>query len=82
MTVKEAINLLGYGVAYQIRGAYSGKIYHKSYNNNIKHLEKYADIEVTENPFYVDLAARGTKHSEWYVPIVTISMYDYDLCKH
>jgi hypothetical protein len=33
MTVKEAVDLLGYGAAYEIKGAYSGKIYHKSYVN-------------------------------------------------
>ena len=30
MTVREAINLLAYGEDFYIKGAYSGKIYHKS----------------------------------------------------
>lgn len=38
MTVKEAIKLFAYGTAYEIKGAYSGKTYHKSYMNSSKNL--------------------------------------------
>ena len=82
MTVKEAKELLGYGVMYEIQGAYSGKTYYKSYMNTSKLFDKYADKEVTESPFYIDMRLRGTESNRWCVPVVTISMYDYDLCKH
>lgn len=82
MTVKEAINLLSYGTAYEIKGAYSGRIYHRSYINSSKNLDKYADKEVTENPFYTTLAIRGvTFANEWCIAVVGIWMYDYDMRK-
>ena len=80
MNVKEAINLLSYGTAYEIKGAYSGRIYHRSYTNSGKNLDKYADKEVTENPFYTTLAIRGaTSANEWCIAVVGIWMYDYDI---
>ena len=51
MTVREAINLLAYGTAFYIKGAYSGKIYHKSYENRKEHLEKFLDEHVSLEPF-------------------------------
>ena len=81
MSVKEAIELLSYGTAYEIRGAYSGKIYHKSYINSSKNLDKYADKEVTDEPFYTHLAMRGTNDNEWCFSVIGIWMYDYDLTK-
>lgn len=61
MTVNEAIKLLTYGTAYEIQGAYSGKIYHKSYMNSRKNLDKYANMEVLDAPFYTDIRIRGSK---------------------
>lgn len=81
MTVKEAINLLGYGTAYEIKGAYSGKIYHKSYMNSSKNLDKYANREVTDAPFYTDLRLRGSENNHWCIPVIGIWMKDYDLCR-
>lgn len=82
MTVKEAINLLSYGTAYEIKGAYSGRIYHKSYKNSIKNLEKFADKEVTDDPFYTTLALIGSKHvNEWCIAVVGIWVHDYDMRK-
>jgi hypothetical protein len=81
MTVKEAVDLLGYGVAYEIKGAYSGKIYHKSYVNGSKNFDKYANREVTETPFYSDMRLRGADSNKWVMSIIGIWMYDYDLCK-
>lgn len=82
MTVKEAISLLSYGTAYEIKGAYSGRIYHRSYTNSSKNLDKYADKEVIENPFYTTLAIRGeTSANEWCIAVVGIWMYDYDMRK-
>lgn len=80
MTVKEAINLLSYGTAYEIRGANSGKIYHRSYVNSSKNLDKYVDKEVVDTPFYMTLAIRGaTAANEWCIAVIGIWMHDYDL---
>lgn len=81
MTVNEAIKLLAYGTAYEIRGAYSGKIYHRSYINISKNLDKYANMEVTDEPFYTDLRLRGSESNHWCIPVIGIWMHDYDLCR-
>lgn len=82
MTVKEAISQLSYGAAYEIRGAHSGKIYHRSYINSSKNLDKYADMEVTETPYYTKMILRGEGSSnEWCIAIIGIWMHDYDLTK-
>lgn len=82
MTVKEAISLLSYGTAYEIKGAYSGRVYHRSYINSSKNLDKYADKEVADEPFYVALAIRGAEHiNEWCTAVVGIWMHDYDMRK-
>ena len=81
MTVKEAIKLFSYGTVYEIRGAYSGKTYHKSYLNSSKNLDKYANREVTDNPFYADMILRGSVSNRWTSPIIVIWMHDYDLCR-
>lgn len=81
MTVNEAIKLLAYGTAYEIKGAYSGKIYHKSYRNSSKNLDRYANREVMDEPFYVDMRLRGSDVNHWCIPVIVIWMYDYDLCQ-
>jgi hypothetical protein len=81
MTVNEAIKLLAYGTAYEIKGAYSGKIYHKSYMNSSKNLDKYVKRAVTDEPFYADLRLRGSDGNHWCNPIIVIWMCDYDLCR-
>ena len=81
MTVNEAIKLLAYGTAYEIKGAYSGKIYYKSYINSSKNLDKYANMEVTDEPFYADMRIRGSENSNWRIPVIGIWLHDYDLCR-
>lgn len=81
MKVSEAIKLLAYGVSYEIRGAYSGKIYHKSYMNSSKNLDKYAHMEVVDEPFYTDMRLRGSDANHWCIPVIVIWMSDYCLCK-
>lgn len=81
MTVKEAISLLHYDTAYEIKGSYSGKIYHRSYINSSKHLDKYADKEVSDNPFYTTLTIRGTSTNGWCMAVIGIWMHDYDMRK-
>ena len=82
MKVREAIGQLSYGTAYEIRGAYSGQIYHRSYINSSKNLDKYTDMEVTETPYYTRMILRGEESSnEWCIAIIGIWMHDYDLTK-
>ena len=81
MTVNEAIMLLAYGTAYEIKGTYSGKIYHKSYMNSSKNLDKYANMKVTSRPFYTDLRLRGSENDHRCIPVIGIWMHDYDLCR-
>ena len=80
MTVKEALDLLAYGTAYEIRGAYSGKIYHRSWINSSKNLDKYAFESVTDNPFYTTMIIHGkAMTNEWCAPVIGIWMSDYYL---
>lgn len=81
MTVKEAIELIGYGTAYEIQGAYSGKIYHRSYVNSSKNLDKYINRKTTDSPFYVTMAIKGNVTNRWCIPVIGIWMSDYDLVK-
>lgn len=79
MTVKDAIKMMSYGTCYEIRGAYSGKVYHRSYSNNSKNLEKYYDRELSDTPFYADVRIRGTESNHWCIAVIVIWMFDYDL---
>lgn len=81
MTVKEIIKLFRYGQAYEIRGTYSGKTYHKSYINTQKNLDKYADREVADTPLYTDMRIRGSDASHWCTSVIVIWMHDYILCR-
>ncbi len=81
MTVNEAIKLITYGTAYEIKGSYSGKIYHESYMNSSKNLDRYANMEVTDEPFYADMRLRGSDNNHWCIPVIVVWMHDYDLCK-
>ena len=81
VTVREAIKLFSYGQEFYIKGAYSGKIYHKSYENKKEHLEKYLDERVSENPFFTDLYTPKRKYGTAYTyPIIGIWMSDYYIC--
>lgn len=82
MTVKEMVALIGYGSAYEIRGAYSGRIYHRSYNNGGSNLAKYSENAVTDTPLYTTLRLRGDDVSNgWCVPVIGIWMDDYDIAR-
>lgn len=80
MTVSEAIKMLQ-GTPYEIKGAYSGKVYHRSYTNSSKNLDKYVDREVTDTPFYADMRIRGSEANHWCMAVIVIWMYDYELFK-
>ena len=78
MTVAEAIKMLQ-GTPYEIKGAYSGKVYHRSYTNSSKNLDKYVDREVTDTPFYADMRIRGSETNHWCMAVIVIWMHDYEL---
>ena len=81
MTVREAINLFAYGEGFYIKGAYSGKIYHKSYENKKEHLKKFLDENVSNPPFFTDLYTTKRKYGTAYTyPIIGIWMSDYYIC--
>lgn len=81
MTVRDAIALLSYGEAFYLKGAYSGKVYHKSYENKKEHLEKFLDQHVPDEPFFTDLYTRKAKYGRAYTyAVVGIWMSDYYLC--
>ena len=81
MTIREAIALLAYGEAFYIKGAHSGKIYHKSYENKKEHLERYLDETVNGEPFFTDLYTSKAKYGHAYTyPIIGIWMSDYYIC--
>ena len=81
MKVREAVDLLAYGQAFYLKGTYSGKTYHKSYENKHEHLEKYLDEEVASTPFFTDLYTAKRKYGQPYTyPIIGIWMSDYYIC--
>lgn len=81
MKVREAINLLCYGEEFYIKGAYSGKIYHKSYENKKEHLEKFLDKTVPDTPFFTDVYTSKRKYGRVYTyPVIGIWMSDFYLC--
>lgn len=81
MTVKDIIGMFSYGQPFEIRGAYSGKTYHKSYVNGEKNLQKYLDREVNNTPIYSDMRVRGTDTNHWCISVIVVWMHDYDTCK-
>lgn len=81
MKIREAVALLSYGQAFYIKGAHSGKIYHKSYENKKEHLEKYLDESVSDEPFFTDLYTQKRKYGQPYTyPVIGIWMSDYYIC--
>lgn len=81
MTVADILKLLSYGQAYEIKGAFSGKIYHRSYINSSKNLEKYLNREVCDAPIYTDMRIRGTDDNHWCMSVIGIWMHDYEEVK-
>ena len=81
MKVKDIIGMFSYGQPFEIRGAYSGKTYHKSYVNSEKNLQKYLDMEVNNTPIYSDMRVRGSDTNHWSISVIVIWMHDYDMCK-
>lgn len=80
MTVREALDLFSYGTDYEIKGAYSGKIYHRSRINRKEHAEKFYDETVTDSPFYATGRTSMITGTTWFSPVIGIWMHDYYLC--
>ena len=78
MTIKDIISLFQYGTDFEVKGAYSGRIYYNSRRHKQNTLKKYYDLEVVENPIYSKLAV--DKDTEYCRPIIGIWVHDYDLC--
>lgn len=78
MKVKEMLGLLSYGTSYEVKGAYSGRIYITDGSRN-ETKEKYFEREVTDYPFYTRL--KVDIDGKYCRPIVGIWMHDYDLAK-
>lgn len=78
MTVKDVVSLLQYGVDFEIKGSFSGKIYHDSRRHRKEHLEKYCDMEVSAEPLYSRLVTDSD--FKYCFPTIGIWMRDYDLC--
>ena len=81
MKVKDIIGMFSYGQSFEIRGAYSGKTYHKSYLNNERNLQKYLDKRVNDTPIYSDMRIKGDEMNHWCMSVIVIWMQDYDMCK-
>lgn len=72
MTVKEAIDLIGYGERYMLKGAMTGQIYHKSYVHTAKHLEPLLNKEVADSPFFTALHTRNDPGCAYAYPVIGI----------
>ena len=77
MKVREAISLLNYGTNYEIKGAYSGKIYHRSWINKKEHIEKFYDETTIDNPFYATGRMSNITGTAYFTPVIGIWMSDY-----
>lgn len=80
MTVKDAVFMIS-DSPFELKGSYSGKVYHKSYLNSQKNFEKYAKFEVIDRPFYPDIRLVGNEYNHRAVGVIVIWMCDYDICK-
>ena len=82
MTVKDAIDLLFYGTAFFLEGAYSGKVYHRSWINTKEHLRQFYDIPVYSSPFFADINPQRNKYASTYsIGVIGIYIHDRMLAK-
>lgn len=75
MKVKEVINMLSYGETFALIGAKTGKTLYRSNFNTKKYLEKYLDMNCTEQPIGAIFDARIcniTKQIELIKPMISI----------
>lgn len=81
MKVEEAISLLSYGTNFEIKGAFSGKIYHRSWINNKKHAEQFYNGTTPSDPFYATGRISNIA-GKLFAPVIGIWMHDYDIIKN
>ena len=75
MTVKEVINMLSYGERFTLIGARTGKTLYRSNVNTKKCLEKYLDMDCTEQPIRAIFDAnicKVTKQVEFITPMISL----------
>lgn len=77
MKIREAISLLNYGTEFEIKGSYSGKIYHKSWIHRTENVEKYYDESTINSPFYVTGRISNVTGTAYFTPVIGIWMSDY-----
>lgn len=79
MVVKDVLGMLFYGTPFEIKGAYSGKVYHKSWVNSKAHAEQFLNRTVLDcemiYPTFVTQKRDGIGES--IRPAVGIWMHDY-----
>lgn len=77
MKVGEAISLLSYGTNFEIKGSYSGKIYHRSWINKKEHAEQFYDETTISDPFYATGRISNVTETAFFTPVIGIWMHDY-----
>ena len=79
MNVGEAISLLSYGTKFEIKGSFSGKIYHRSWINKAKHAEQFYKETASHTPFYTTGHMSTVSGEAYFSPVIGIWMHDYDI---
>ena len=79
MKVNDAISLLSYGTKFEIKGSFSGKIYHRSWINKKKHVEQFYNETTSCNPFYATGHMSTVSGTAYFSPVVGIWMHDHDI---
>lgn len=77
MKVGEAISLLNYGTNFEIKGSFSGKIYHRSWINKKEHAEQFYNETTISNPFYATGRISNVTGTAYFTPVIGIWMHDY-----
>lgn len=80
MTVAEVKNQFCYGTRFFLKGAYSGKIYYRSWINKDELLDRYLSRECPEHPIFTTMDIRPTRmvESNTFVnAVIGIWMHDY-----
>lgn len=82
MKVKDAIDLLFYGTAFFLKGAYSGRVYHRSWVNTKEHLKQFYNIPVHSSPFFADINPQRNKYAPTCgIGVIGIYIHDRELCE-
>ena len=77
MKIGEAVSLLDYGTNFEIKGSYSGKIYHRSWVNKKEHAEIFYDETTYTHPYSVTGRMSEAAGTAFFTPVIGIWMSDY-----